>query len=90
MIPTLLVGTLAVTWGWEALRTICLRSLPSWLQPLIVLGLALIFTWPDWHLAAGIAGGSGIVHALLRDKVDDTAQAVRIRRGVGSRVPPLP
>lgn len=86
MIASLLVGTLAVTWAWEALRVVSPWSLPSWLLPFLLLGFALIFSWPDWHLAGGIAGASGIVQYLITTRSEATAVQLN-RRG---RIPPLP
>lgn len=88
MIVSLLVGTLAVTWAWEALRVGLPWSLPSWLLPFVVLGFALVFAWPDWHLAAGIAGGTGVVRALISSATETSA--VQLTRRPGGRVPPLP
>lgn len=87
---TLVLGTLAVTWAWEALRMLP-WGLPSFLWPFVVLALAVAFCWPAWHVAVAVAGASGIVHALLRDKTEAVrSQAVRMTRGIGGRVPPLP
>lgn len=86
---TLVLGTLAVTWAWEALRMLP-WGLPSFLWPFIVLALALAFCWPDWHTAMAVSGAAGIVHTLIRDKTGVPTQAVRMTRGVGSRIPPLP
>ena len=86
MIISLLVGTLAVTWAWEALRTISPWSLPSWSQPLLVLAFAFIFSPHDWHLAAGIAGAAGVLRAVVLGT--ETPQIVRLR-GSG-RIPNLP
>lgn len=90
MILELLTATLAALWGWEALRVICPWSLPSQLQPLIVLAISAALCWPDWHLAMAVAGATGVLHATLTDKFADTKPSVSIRRGVGGRVPPLP
>lgn len=93
MITTLLVGTLAVTWAWEALRVLDSMlpwSLPKFLWPLVVLGLALVVTWPGWLLAAGIAGGAGVIHALVLGRGSEEPVPVQIKRGVGGRLPPLP
>lgn len=88
MITALLVGTLAVTWAWETLRVVLPWDLPSWLAPFLVLGLALIFAWPAWHLAAGIAGGAGVVHALFSSRTESSV--VQLHRRAPGRVPPLP
>lgn len=93
---SLLVGTLAVTWAWDILREV-LRvvenrlpwSLPSWLLPLLALGVGLIFCWPNWHLAAACVGAAGIIRALLRPVLNQ-APPVTAVRGIGNRVPPLP
>lgn len=91
MITSLLVGTLAVTWAWEVLRTVdglLPWSLPSWLLPLLVFFVGLAFCWPDWHLAAACAGAAGIIRACLRPVLDGDSEAVEVRRP--GRIPPLP
>lgn len=86
---TLLAGTLAVTWAWEAVRTISPWGLPNWLSPLVPLACAMVFVWPDWRIAAAIAGAAAIIRALLKP-LTDQPQQFRVTRGVGGRVPPLP
>jgi hypothetical protein len=86
VIASLLVGTLAVTWAWEALRVLSPWGLPSWLLPFALLGFGLIFSWPDWHLAVGIAGAAGVVQYLINARSEATAVQLQ-RRG---RIPPLP
>lgn len=91
MIIALLVGTLAVTWAWEALRAVLPWSLPSWSQPGLVLAFALIFsgTWHvehPWHIAVGIAGAAGVLRTLVLG--GEQAKIVRFR--AGGRIPALP
>ncbi len=86
----LITGTLAVTFLWETLRTLSPWGLPVWLSPLIVFGVSLALGWPDWRFALAVAGAVGVLHSLLRDRVDSPRSSAMVRLGVGSRVPPLP
>ena len=90
MIASLLVGTLAVIWAWEALRVISPWSLPAWVQPLIVLAIAAAITWPDWRLSMAAAGAAGVVNALVRESGSSGPEVVRLRAGIGQRIPALP
>lgn len=87
ILTTLLVGTLAVTWAGEALRVVLPWSLPSWLRPFPVLLFAVLFVWPNWHLAVGIAGGAAIVQATLFEYLQQRDVMQFRTRG---RIPPLP
>lgn len=88
----LLVAALAVFWAWETLLVLSPWTIPSWLQPFVVLVAALVFCWPDWRVAGAAAGAVGLLHVAVRGVIEPPvpAQAVRVRPGVGSRVPDLP
>jgi len=87
----LIIASLAVFWAWETLLVVVPWTIPAWLQPFIVLAGALGFCWPDWRVAAAAAGAVGLLHVAVRGSTTPvTAEAVRLRPGVGSRVPDLP
>lgn len=87
----LVIASLAVFWAWEAVLVVVPWTIPPWLQPLLVLAGAVAFCWPDWRVAMAAAGAVGLLHVAVRGAVSaPQAQAIRLRSGVGSRVPDLP
>lgn len=89
---TLLIAALAVFWAWETLLVVLPWTIPPWLQPFVVLAGAVLFCWPDWRVAGATAGAVGLLHVAVRGVIEPPvpAQAVRVRPGVGQRVPNLP
>lgn len=89
---TLLIASLAVFWAWETVLVLVPWTIPPWLQPFIVLAASLAFCWPDWRVAGAAAGAVGLLHVAVRGVIEPVApaQAVRVRPGVGQRVPDLP
>ena len=87
----LLIASLAVFWAWEAALVVVPWTIPPWLQPLLVLGASAAFSWPDWRVAMAASGAVGLLHVAVRGTVSTVpTQAVRLRPGVGSRIPDLP
>ena len=87
----LLILTLAVFGVWEAILSIVPWTIPPWLQPFIVTGIALGSTWPDLdpRLALAVMGAVGLLHVAVRAQSGAAEpQVVRTRRE--ARIPTLP
>lgn len=89
----LIIAALAIFWAWETVLAVCPWTIPAWLQPLLVLAGATAFCWPDWRVAMAAAGAVGLLHFMVREVGQPSlppAAAVRLRPGIGNRVPNLP
>jgi hypothetical protein len=90
---TLILATLAVFFIWETVMSVAPWTIPHWLQPVLVYGAALAYTWPDWRLALAVAGAVGLLHVLIVDRRVTTSrgpvQQVQ-RPGRAPRIPTLP
>jgi hypothetical protein len=69
---------------WESALVISPWTPPPWLQPVVVFGIALALSWPDWRVALAATGAVGLLHTMLRDP---GPEPVAVRR---SRIPRLP
>ena len=81
----LILTTLGVFWLWE-FALILPFTLPSWLQPLVVLGLSVGLSWPDWRTGAAAAGLVGILHVV----VNHLLNAAPVVEPVRKKFPKLP
>ena len=84
---TLILASLAVFFVWEFVLSAYPWSIWPWLQPLLVLGGALGFCWPDWRLALAVAGAVYLLHVAVRRATDSPEPQV-VRRP--TRIPTLP
>jgi len=84
------VQVLGVFWAWSFLREVLPWEIPGPIKPLLVAGMAFYLTYPDWLMAAGIAGGVAVVQTLVLHFIPEptATQMPSLRRG--SRIPPLP
>lgn len=86
----LLLLTLAVFGVWEAILALVPWTIPAWLQPFIVTGIALGATWPDLdpRLALAVMGAVGLLHVAVRAQTSAVEPQIVRRRE--TRVPTLP
>lgn len=69
---------------WESALVISPWTPPAWAQPVLVFGIGLALSWPDWRVALAATGAVGLLHTLVREQV---APVTVTRR---SRIPNLP
>jgi hydrogenase/urease accessory protein HupE len=77
---------LGVFGAWESALTICPWTPPTWSQPLLVYGFAILLAWPDWRAALACTGAVGLLHTLALGR--DLPPMVLPRRS--HRIPTLP
>jgi hydrogenase/urease accessory protein HupE len=90
----LLLISLGTFTAWEWVAVALPFSLPAWLQPITVVGLAYeVQRLPErWLLAVAAAGAVALLHTVVRGGVVE-APPLRVPRrhpATGRRVPDLP
>lgn len=87
---------LATFWAWATVRYIAEPLVPRGFavtrpaHPLVVAALPLYLYWPDWVLALAVAGGVGLLTAVVdRFLIPPSAPTVLPRRRRGG-LPSLP
>ena len=90
---TLILASLATFGIWESVNSVSPWSIPSWLHPVAVYGIALFFTRPDWELAFAVVGAVAILHVITTAAIPAATQVTSSRSPLqpnrGS-LPPLP
>jgi hypothetical protein len=81
---TLVLVVLGLFGIWESALVISPWTPPAWLQPVLVFGVGLLLSWPDWRVALAATGAVGLLHTLIRER---DAPVTVTRR---SRIPNLP
>lgn len=90
---TLLLATLAIFFAWETVLSVVPWTIPPVIQPVLVYGAALAFSWPDWRFALSVAGAVALLHTVtvLRGGTGPQGPTQMVRRpGRAPRVPNLP
>lgn len=89
---TLLLATLAIFFAWETVLSVVPWTIPQVIQPVLVYGAALAYSWPDWRFALSVAGAVALLHtlAVLRGGSSGGAPQMIQRPGRAPRVPNLP
>ena len=90
---TFLLQTLGVFWAWTVVLQVLPWEIPDVLKPPAVFGIAFALVYPDWQLAAAIAGGVAVITTAVLHLIPERApvqQGPNLRRGAAGRIPPLP
>lgn len=88
----LLLLALATFTVWEWLAVILPTTLPAWLQPLVVAGMAYGAQWlPErWLFALAVAGLVAVLHVVVRNAAEGQSARLPQRVPARRRVPDLP
>lgn len=89
----LILASLATFGIWESVNSVSPWSIPSWLHPAAVYGIALFFTWPDYRLAFAAMGVVAILHVVTTAVIPAPAPQLRgplSQRPSRGSLPPLP
>jgi hypothetical protein len=88
-----LLASLATFGIWESVNSVSPWTIPSWLHPVAVYGIALFFTYPDWRIAFAVMGSVAILHVVTtalipaKTEVQTPRSLAQPQRG---SLPPLP
>lgn len=88
-----LLVSLATFGLWESINSVSPWTIPAWLHPAAVYGIALFFTYPDWRIAFSVMGSVAILHvvttSLIPARTEVTSSRSLNQPNRGS-LPPLP
>lgn len=87
MVTSLVLLLLATFWIWETVRYALERYASSIfdatraLHPLLVAAVPLGVLWPDWVSALAVAGGAGLLVAVVDRWIGGSSQPMIVPRG---------